>query len=184
MSFAVEPLAIADVKLVRGTRRVDGRGWFAETYRRDRFAELGIAGEFVQDNHSASFADGTLRGLHFQAPPFVQAKLIRVIRGAIFDVVVDLRRSSPSFGKWVGVRLDEGSADQLFVPRGFAHGFCTEASDTQVAYKCDAYYAAGSERGIRFSDPDIAIAWPREPAVVLERDRQWPLLRDIDSPFD
>ena len=184
MSFAVEPLAIAEVKLVRGMRRTDGRGWFAETYRRDRFADLGIGAEFVQDNHSTSFAAGTLRGLHFQAPPFAQAKLIRVIRGAIFDVVVDLRRSAPSFGKWVGVRLDEERADQLYVPRGFAHGFCTEAPDTQVAYKCDAYYAAGSERGIRFSDPDLGIAWPREPAVVLERDRQWPLFRDIDSPFD
>lgn len=184
MSFVVVPLAIPDVKLVRGRRRRDGRGWFAETYRRDLFAELGIEAAFVQENHSVSFAAGTLRGLHFQAPPSSQAKLVRVLRGAIFDVAVDLRPSSPSYGGWVGARLDAEGDEQMFIPHGFAHGFCTETADVEVAYKCDAYYARESEGGVLFSDPELGIDWPVEPTVVLDRDRGWPRLRDLVSPFE
>ncbi|MCC6982923.1 MAG: dTDP-4-dehydrorhamnose 3,5-epimerase [Bauldia sp.] len=187
VSFTVEPLAIPDVKLVRGTRREDSRGWFAETYHRARFAELGIEAAFVQENQSFSVAAGTLRGLHFQIPPHAQAKLVRVLAGAIFDVAVDLRRGSPTYGKWAGARLTAASGDQLFVPRGFAHGFCTEAPGTEVSYKCDAFYAAGSEGGLLFSDPALAIPWPvgeDRPAIVLDRDRAWPTLADFRSPFD
>jgi dTDP-4-dehydrorhamnose 3,5-epimerase len=185
VSFTVEALAIPEVKLVRATRREDERGWFAETYHLARFAELGIETVFVQDNESSSAAAGTVRGLHFQAPPHAQAKLVRVVRGAIFDVAVDLRRSSPSFGRWVATRLAAASGEQLFVPAGFAHGFCTEEPETIVSYKCDAFYAKGSEGGLLFSDPELAIPWPvgEGKAVVLGRDRSWPLLRDLNSPF-
>jgi dTDP-4-dehydrorhamnose 3,5-epimerase len=186
LSFTVEPLAIPDVKLVRSTRREDERGWFAETYHRASLAEAGIETVFVQDNESFSVVAGTVRGLHFQAPPYVQAKLVRVSRGAIFDVAVDLRQSSPTFGRWVAARLTAGSGEQLFVPAGFAHGFCTEEPETLVAYKCDAFYAKGSEGGVLFSDPALAIPWPvgaDRPAVVLGRDRTWPMLRDLRSPF-
>jgi dTDP-4-dehydrorhamnose 3,5-epimerase len=185
LSFTIEALVIADVKLVRGSRRQDSRGWFMETYHRERFAGLGVNAVFVQENHSSSLAAGTLRGLHFQAPPHAQGKLVRVLKGAIFDVAVDLRRSSPTFGKWVGTRLSADAAEQIFVPRGFAHGFCTEEPGTEVAYKCDAFYEASAEGGVLFSDPDLGIAWPvaGDQMTVLDRDRRWPRLRDLVSPF-
>jgi dTDP-4-dehydrorhamnose 3,5-epimerase len=187
VNFTVEPLAIPDVKRVRGIRYRDSRGWFMESYHQAAFEEIGISAVFVQENISASISVGTLRGLHFQAPPFAQAKLVRVLSGAIFDVAVDIRRGSPSFGQWVGVRLSAESGDQLFIPRGFAHGFCTEEPDTQVSYKCDGHYDSDSGRGLLFSDPDLAIPWPvgeKRPAIVLERDRGWPTLRDLRSPFE
>ncbi len=184
LSFVATPLAIPDIVLIGTRRHADERGSFMETYRAGAFAEIGLPAHFVQDNQIVSTRAGTIRGLHFQAPPAAQAKLVRVLRGAIFDVAVDIRRGSPDFGKWVGVRLDPGG-DQLFIPAGFAHGYCTLAAETEVAYKCDGYYAAESEGGIRFSDPAIGIAWPvlAEEAILSERDRALPLLEEFSSPF-
>jgi dTDP-4-dehydrorhamnose 3,5-epimerase len=185
MHFDAKILAIPDVVLITPRRYADARGYFIETYRASAFAELGIAATFVQDNQSMSVACGTLRGLHFQRPPRAQAKLIRVLKGAIFDVAVDLRRGSRTYGAWVGARLSADGGEQLFVPRGFAHGFCTLEPATEVVYKCDEYYAAEHEGGIHFADPLLAIDWPIEgnEAVLSDRDRALPALRDFVSPF-
>jgi dTDP-4-dehydrorhamnose 3,5-epimerase len=152
MNFLSKPLAIPDVILIKPNRFVDRRGYFMETYRASDFGELGIGATFIQDNQAASVERGTLRGLHFQRPPRTQAKLIRVIKGTIFDVAVDLRRGSKTFGRWAGVTLSAERGEQVFVPRGFAHGYCTLDPDTTVAYKCGAYYAADHEDGIHFAD--------------------------------
>jgi len=185
LSFAIERLSISDLIVVRHKRLTDGRGWFMETYRKDEFVELGITASFVQDNHARSEAAGILRGLHFQAPPAAQAKLVRVLSGAIYDVAVDIRQGSPSYGRWAGVRLTADAGEQLFIPAGFAHGYCTLAGGTEVAYKCDAYYAPEREGGIAAMDPEIGIAWPLgEGAVTLsDKDRALPPLRDLVSPF-
>jgi dTDP-4-dehydrorhamnose 3,5-epimerase len=185
LNFLVEPLKIPEVVVVRPRRFGDARGWFMETYRQDAYQQLGIAVTFIQDNQAFSQTAGTLRGLHFQAPPNAQAKLVRVVRGAIFDVAVDIRRGSPSYGSWAGARLSAEGGEQLFVPPGFAHGYCTLEADTEVAYKCDAYYAPESEGGINASDSALAIAWPFEPeAMTLSaKDQTLPPFRDFDSPF-
>lgn len=156
----------------------DRRGFFAETFRADAWAAAGIDATFVQDNHSRS-RRGTLRGLHFQTSPG-QAKLVRCARGAIFDVVVDLRRGSPTFGSWEGFVLDDASMRQLYVPIGFAHGFCVTSEVADVVYKCSSYYDAASEAGIAWDDPAIGIAWPLgvEP-IVSERDASAPRLADV-----
>ncbi len=179
MQFTVTPLAIPDVVLVTPQPFVDARGYFMVTHERDQFRQLGLP-DFVQDNQAGSRRAGTVRGLHFQRAPHEQAKLVRALRGAIFDVAVDLREGSPTFGRWVAATLTAVTAEQLFVPRGFAHGYCTLEDDTEVAYKCDALYAPSADAGIRFSDPDLAIAWPvaAEAAILSDRDRTLPLLRD------
>jgi dTDP-4-dehydrorhamnose 3,5-epimerase len=183
-SLIVEPLAIADVLLVRPRFFADPRGRFAETYRRDGLAAAGLSAEFVQENQSLSLRAGTVRGLHFQRPPAAQAKLVRVLRGAIFDVAVDLRRGSPTYGKWLGARLTAEGGEQLFIPRGFAHGFCTLEDNVEVHYKCDAYYAPAAEGGLHYADPDLAIAWPLsgEPALS-EKDAVLPLFAGFVTPF-
>lgn len=185
MRHTVAALSLPGILLVSGRRATDARGYFTETYRAREFDGLGIHCQFVQDNEAMSVAAGTLRGLHFQAPPHAQSKLVRVISGAIFDVAVDLRRGSPTYGHWVGARLDAEGGDQLFVPAGFAHGYCTLEPRTVVAYKCDAYYDAPSEGGVLFSDPDIGIDWPVpvERMVLADRDRSLPRLAALDSPF-
>ena len=150
------------------------------------FADLGIAATFVQDNHSLSRPAHTLRGLHFQTPPHGQAKLVRCVRGRIFDVAVDLRRGSPTYGQWVGAELTADNGRQLFVPVGFAHGFLTLEPDTEVMYKCSALYAPAHDAGVRWDDPAIGIAWPLPAGVAPElsaKDRVQPLLADFDSPF-
>lgn len=179
------PLSIPDLVLVTPKRRGDGRGYFCETYVKSRFQAGGIAADFVQDNESVSVR-GAIRGLHYQAPPMAQAKLVRVTRGAIYDVAVDLRNGSPSYGRWVAVTLTADSGEQLFVPRGFAHGFCTLEPDTQVLYKVDQYYARETEAGLLWSDPDLAIPWPVAPehAIVSDKDEVLPRLRDVVSPFN
>ena len=184
MQFTASRLEIPDLILVRPRRLEDPRGYFMETYRASVFAELGISATFVQDNQAASRASGTIRGLHFQRPPHAQAKLIWVQRGAIFDVAVDLRRNSPTFGKWAAASLTS-AGEQLYVPRGFAHGYCTLETDTEVAYKCDRYYSAEADGGILFSDPDIGIDWPvsDEAALLSDRDRNLPCLKDIEPAF-
>ena len=155
----------------------DERGFFQETYRRDLLPELGIDVEFVQDNHSRS-QRGVLRGMHFQVGDG-QAKLVRCARGAIFDVVVDLRRGSPTFGQWEAHELDDELHRQLYVPVGFAHGFCVTSELADVIYKCSTYYDPGLERGIAFDDPDLGIEWPDLDLIVSERDTSAPRLAEI-----
>jgi dTDP-4-dehydrorhamnose 3,5-epimerase len=181
----VTSLAIADVKLIRAKIFFDPRGHFVETYSRRHYAAAGIACEFVQDNCSLSTRIGTVRGLHFQLPNAAQAKLVRVLAGAVFDVAVDIRRGSPTYGRWCGITLTARGGEQTFVPRGFAHGFCTLEPDTQVAYKVDAYYAPDRSRGLAWNDPDIAIRWPAEAndPCLSESDARLPPFAGFDSPF-
>jgi dTDP-4-dehydrorhamnose 3,5-epimerase len=162
----------------------DERGFFQETYRRDLFPEFGVGVEFVQDNHSRS-QRGVLRGMHFQIGEG-QAKLVRSARGAILDVVVDIRRGSPTFGEWEAHRLDDERHQQLYVPVGFAHGFCVTSEVADVIYRCSAYYDPGLERGIAYDDPDLGIDWPDLERVVSERDAQAPRLAQIahELPFE
>jgi dTDP-4-dehydrorhamnose 3,5-epimerase len=177
-------LEIDAVKLVRPRRFGDPRGYFVETWHRNRFAEHGIDVDFVQDNASFSRHPGTIRGLHFQRAPAVQAKLVRVVRGAVWDVAVDLRRNSPSFGRYVSATLTAEGGEQLFVPVGFAHGFCTLEPDTEAAYKVSGFYSPEHDNGIIWNDPAIAIEWPlggNEP-VLSEKDGRLPRLSEIE-PF-
>jgi dTDP-4-dehydrorhamnose 3,5-epimerase len=171
--------------VVRTPRHGDDRGWFSETWSRGRFRAAGIDCDFVQDNHSRSGPAGVLRGLHFQRPPYAQAKLVRCVRGAILDVVVDLRAGSPTFGMHHAVELTADTGDQLFVPPCFAHGFVTLQPGTEVIYKVSAAYAPTHEAGLAWDDPDLNIAWPvaAGDAILAERDRRWPRLRDLDTPF-
>lgn len=181
----IVPLAIPDVLLVKPRRFGDDRGWFEETWNARRFADAGLDIAFVQDNQSLSVSAGTVRGLHFQRPPHAQGKLVRAVRGAILDVAVDLRKGSPTFGRSVAAELTEENGHQLWVPRGFAHGFCTRSPDTAVCYKVDGFYDRESEGGIRFDDPDLAIDWGIAPheAVLSEKDRALPAFREIGDVF-
>jgi dTDP-4-dehydrorhamnose 3,5-epimerase len=173
------------VALITTRRFSDDRGWFSETYSARRCSELGIAPTFVQDNQSLSLHRGTLRGLHFQRPPHAQAKLVRCLRGRIYDVAVDVRRGSPTFGHWVGAELSAESGDQLFIPIGFAHGFVTLESDTEVGYKASDFYAPESEGGIRWDDPTVGVTWPVDAAevIVSEKDRALSGLAAVDNAF-
>jgi len=180
----VESTTIPDVKRIIPQRFTDGRGFFAETYHQAKLADLGIDVNFVQDNHSLSAKAGTVRGLHFQAAPHAQAKLVRCGRGAIFDVAVDIRRGSPSFGKWVGTELSADNGHQILIPAGFAHGFVTLQPDSEIIYKCSDYYAPEFEGTLRWNDPAIGIDWPLSGRAALnERDANAPLLADLKSPF-
>ncbi|HEY1944481.1 MAG TPA: dTDP-4-dehydrorhamnose 3,5-epimerase [Roseiarcus sp.] len=182
----VENTAIPEVKIITVKKFGDHRGFFSETYNRRAAAEAGIDLAFVQDNHSGSPEIGTVRGLHFQSPPFAQAKLVRVTRGRIFDVAVDLRRSSPTFGRHVAIELSEENWRQLLVPIGFAHGFCTLEPDTEVLYKVTNYYSPQHDHGLAFDDPALEIAWPVDPAraVLSDKDRRHPRLAECPHLFD
>ena len=160
----------------------DSRGFFSETYNAAVFRDAGIDLTFVQDNHSLSVPRGVLRGLHYQLPPRAQDKLVRVVKGAIFDVAVDIRRSSPTFGRWVGVELSAEKWNQLLVPKGFAHGFVTLVDNTEVVYKVTDTYSREHDRAIRFDDPRIAIDWPIAPEAVIlsDKDRAAPPLESAD----
>lgn len=172
------------VKILAPPRHGDRRGFVSETYSRRELRAVGIDVEFVQDNHSASYEAGTVRGLHYQVPPAAQDKLVRVARGAVLDVAVDLRVGSPTFGAWTSVELSERRWNQVFVPAGFAHGFCTLESDSHVLYKVSAPYAPDLERGLPWDDPDLDIAWPRRERYILsDRDRGWPPFAELESPF-
>ena len=172
-------------RVIKPKRHVDSRGWFSETYKEKALNDVGITCRFVQDNQSSSQRAGTVRGLHFQRPPAAQAKLISVLRGSILDVAVDIRGGSPSLGKHVAAELSAQSGYQLYVPIGFAHGFITLEDDTVVLYKVSDYYAPAQESGLRWDDPDIAIAWPLQgqEVTISEKDRRLPLLREFASPF-
>lgn len=185
MPLQVEPLAIADVKLVLPVRMTDERGYFSETYNRDRFQEQGLNAEFVQDNHSQSTRAFTVRGLHFQAPPFAQAKLVRVVRGAIVDVAVDIRQTSPSFGRWVKATLSAENGHQLFVPRGFLHGFVTLVPNTEVVYKVDAGYSPESEGAVAWNDPVLSIDWgfDHSQVVISPKDARAQSFAGFITPF-
>jgi dTDP-4-dehydrorhamnose 3,5-epimerase len=175
----VTPTAIAAVKLIRPRSFADERGEFCETFSHRSLEEGGIVFQPIQDNHVRSFAKGTVRGLHFQVAPFAQAKLVRVLRGAILDVVVDLRPGLPSYGDHVAVELDAQGWGQLFIPAGFAHGYCTLTDDVEVLYKVDRPWSRPHERGLAWDDPGLGIQWPVAPgqAVLNPRDAQWPRLR-------
>ena len=175
--------ALPDVIRILPSRFGDHRGFFSETYSQLAYANLGIEAVFVQDNHSLSAAVGTVRGLHFQVPPHAQAKLVRCGRGAIFDVAVDIRRGSPTYGRWAGFTLSAENGAQLYIPVGFAHGFVTLEPDSEIIYKCSDYYAPETEGALRWDDSDIGIAWPLTAAPVLsEKDASAPLLADFNSP--
>ncbi len=183
--LVVEPTALPDVKIIQPKRFGDHRGFFSETYSRPAFAEAGITLDFVQDNHSLSAALGTLRGLHFQAPPFAQDKLVRVPRGRILDVAVDIRVSSPDFGRFVAVVLSAENWRQMLVPAGFAHGFITLEPGTEVIYKVSAAYSAEHDRGLAFDDPALGIDWglPAERLTLSDKDRRHPRLADLPRYF-
>lgn len=161
----------------------DNRGFFMESYNQKIFRDLGFNYQFVQDNHSLSVEAGTIRGLHFQTNPMAQTKLVRVLRGAIFDVVVDLRKHSPSYGQWVGVILSAENKRQLLIPKGFAHGFCTLVPNTEVLYKVDEFYSPEHDRGIRWDDPVLNIDWPVTNPILSEKDQQLPYLEAADINF-
>jgi dTDP-4-dehydrorhamnose 3,5-epimerase len=177
------PTRLEGVLLLEPAIHGDERGFFVETFRASVWSELGVDAEFVQDNHSRS-RRGTLRGMHFQTEPG-QAKLVRCARGAILDVVVDLRRGSETFGRWEGHELDDAALRQLWVPVGFAHGFCVLSDEADVVYKCSSYYDPATEAGIAYDDPDVGIAWPDLDLTVSERDRSAPRLAEIadELPF-
>jgi dTDP-4-dehydrorhamnose 3,5-epimerase len=173
--------------LVSPKRFKDSRGWFTETWNANKLAELGVNCDFCQDNQSYSKSKGTLRGLHFQAPPFAQAKLVRCLQGRIFDVAVDIRRSSPTFGQWYGVELSAENGRQLFIPTGYAHGFVTLEGDCMIAYKVDAYYSGPHEGGLAWNDPTIGIDWPiKGDPNLSEKDADLPALPQlaIEFPYD
>lgn len=172
----VTPLEIPDVLLLEPKVFGDERGFFMEMFHAARYAAVGISGPFVQDNYSRS-AKGTLRGLHFQEPR-AQGKLVQVLAGAVYDVAVDVRRGSPTFGKWVGVELSADNRRQLWIPPGFAHGFCVVSDSADFHYKCTSLYAPETERSVAWNDPDLAIAWPVSEPLLSPKDAQAPRLRD------
>lgn len=171
--------------LIKPKRFGDHRGFFAETYSHRTYTSLGVDVAFVQDNHSLSAVVGTVRGLHFQAPPHAQAKLVRCGRGAIFDVAVDIRRGSPTYGSWAGFALSAENGAQLYIPAGFAHGFATLEPNSEIVYKCSDYYAPETEGALRWDDPAIGIEWPIVgDAILSEKDANAPLLANLRSPFE
>ncbi|ATQ67529.1 MULTISPECIES: dTDP-4-dehydrorhamnose 3,5-epimerase [Methylosinus] len=182
----VEDTALAGVKIVTPKKFGDERGFFSETHNQNKWDAHGLHYRFVQDNHSLSREVGVIRGLHFQTAPFAQDKLVRVVRGRILDVAVDIRRSSPTFGRHVAVELSAENWRQLLVPIGFAHAFCTLEPDTEVFYKVTNFYSGANDRGLAFDDPDLGIDWPvaLERAVLSDKDRRWPRLRDLADAFD
>lgn len=181
----VESLEIPDVKIITPKKFGDHRGFFSETYSKPAFEAAGLQLDFVQDNQSLSAAVGVLRGLHFQVPPFAQDKLLRVVRGRIYDVAVDIRHGSPTFGRWVGAEISAEAWNQILVPKGFAHGFVTLEPNTEVLYKVTAPYAPEHDRGIAWDDPEIAVAWPLDGIrpVLSDKDTRHPRLAESPAHF-
>src|SRR3954454_1616627 len=181
----VVPTALPELRVIKPKRFGDERGFFSETYNKRTFAQAGINLEFVQDNHSRPAKTGTVRGLHFQIAPFAQEKLVRVTRGRIFDVTVDLRRGSPTFGRHVSIELSAANWTQLLVPIGFAHGFCTLEDETEVIYKTTNYYSVEHDKGLTWDDPALGIEWPVAPAdaTLSDKDRRQPTLAECFDAF-
>ena len=179
----IEQTALQDVLILTPQRHGDARGFFSESWNKARFAEHGLTPEFVQDNHSMSEQVGTLRGLHFQAPPHAQGKLVRCGRGAFYDVAVDIRVGSPTYGQLVGIELSFENGRQLWVPAGFAHGFVTLRPETEIVYKCTDYYNADADGGVRWDS--CGVDWPLDGDPVLSgKDESAPSLAEFDSPFE
>ncbi len=183
MPFQFRSLEIPEVLLVKAQSVSDDRGFFAETYKMSEFSANGLSQTFVQDNHSHSVR-GVLRGLHYQKHPQAQGKLVRVLRGRIFDVAVDIRKGSPTYGHWVGSVLSAGNLRMLYVPVGFAHGFCVISEDADLVYKVTEEYAPELERGIIWNDPEIGIQWPVTDPILSLKDAQLPCLREADNSFE
>ena len=174
-----------EVSVLRPRQHVDERGFFSEVYSRESFAAAAIGTEFIQDNHTRSVEQGVVRGLHFQIPPLAQAKLVRVLRGAVQDVLVDLRHGSPTFGRHASIRLSAELWNQVYIPEGFAHGYCTLAPGTEVFYKVNRPYSAAHDRGLLWNDPALGIEWSvdEERAIVSDKDRRQPLLAELPAFF-
>ncbi|SHE14259.1 dTDP-4-dehydrorhamnose 3,5-epimerase [Chlamydia abortus] len=179
----ITPLKLEGAFIIEPQVHRDSRGFFMESYNERKLRELGIQHNFVQDNHSLSVDPGVIRGLHYQLNPKAQTKLVRVTAGAVYDVVVDIRRGSPTFGQWIGVILSAHNHRQLLVPKGFAHGFCTLVPNTEVQYKVDEYYSPECDRGILWNDPELGIDWPVTNPVLSEKDKGHPVLKDADINF-
>jgi len=179
----VTSLTLEGAKLIEPVVHGDHRGFFMESYNGKLMHENGIKHNFIQDNHSHSAEPGVLRGMHYQLNPKAQTKLIRVISGSIYDVIVDIRKDSPTFGQWQGFILSDANKRQLLVPQGFAHGFCTLAANTQVIYKVDEYYSPEHDRGIAWNDPSLNIDWPVSNPVLSDKDTRHPLLKDAELNF-
>lgn len=173
----------ADAFLIEPNVFGDHRGFFMESYNEELFRKNDLNHTFIQDNHSLSQPAGTLRGLHYQLNPKAQTKLVRATRGAIYDVIVDIRKNSPTYGEWQGFILSDANKRQLLVPKGFAHGFCTLVENTEVQYKVDEYYSPENDRGILWNDPSLGIDWPVSNPVLSEKDTKHPLLKDAENNF-
>lgn len=182
----IQETSLSGVLVLTPRRFGDARGFFSECWNQETFMERGIDLAFVQDNHSFSTQAGTVRGLHFQAPPKAQDKLVRCGRGALFDVAVDIRKASPTYGQWIGVELSFENGQQLLVPKGFAHGFAALTPECEILYKCTDAYAPETEGAIHFADPDIAIDWGIDPAdaILSDKDRVAPAFAEFESPFE
>ncbi|QJC53868.1 dTDP-4-dehydrorhamnose 3,5-epimerase [Paenibacillus albicereus] len=179
----VQATSLPGLKLIEPTVHGDHRGFFVESYNEQRYVDMGITTKFVQDNHSLSVEAGVLRGLHYQLNPKAQTKLVRCTAGAIYDVVVDIRKGSPTFGQWQGFILSAANHRQLLVPKGFAHGFCTLVPNSEVQYKVDELYSAEHDRGIAWNDPALGIDWPAGKPILSEKDGKHPLLADAEMNF-
>lgn len=180
----VTPLHLQGACLIEPVVHGDNRGFFMESYNEAVLEKQGVKFNFIQDNQSLSAEPGVIRGLHYQLNPKAQTKVVRVLTGAIYDVIVDVRKSSPTFGQWVGVILSEHNHRQLLVPKGFAHGFCTLVPNTQVLYKVDEYYSPENDRGILWNDPALGIDWPTSRPILSDKDQRHPLLKDAELNFD
>lgn len=180
----VTPLKLLGASLIEPIVHTDNRGFFMESYNQNLFDENQLNYSFIQDNHSLSKDAGVVRGLHYQLNPKAQTKLVRVLSGAIYDVIVDVRKNSPTYGQWMGVILSEHNHRQLLVPKGFAHGFCTLVPDTEVLYKVDDYYSPEHDRGILWNDPELAIDWPLSNPILSEKDQNHPLLKNAELNFE
>jgi dTDP-4-dehydrorhamnose 3,5-epimerase len=178
--MAIISTKLKGVYLIEPDVMQDHRGFFMESYNQQKFNLQGVEADFLQDNHSLSVEAGTLRGLHYQLHPKGQSKLVRVTSGAVYDVVVDIRENSDSFGKWMGFILSESNKRQLFVPNGFAHGFCTLVANTEVLYKVDQYYSAEHDRGIAWNDPALGIEWPCSKPILSDKDGKHPMLKNAE----
>ena len=174
---------LQDVKIIETDVFGDHRGFFTESYTKDKFIAAGITEDFIQDNHSLSVEPGVLRGLHYQLAPKAQTKILRVVTGSIYDVIVDMREGSPTYGKWEGYILSEYNHRQLYVPKGFAHGFCTITGNVNVQYKVDELYSPEHDRGIIYNDPEIGIFWPMNNAILSEKDKKHPAFKDAEKNF-